>query len=96
MHSQLEVKVKAVSHARVLTCVVVRGRREKISYIFIFPCNFLVSFRQFGMGGKRREERIKFVKFENEKKFEIGNKRSVDNPSRSAGGFPFHGDYVRS
>lgn len=64
--------------------------------------NFPFSFCQFDVR-RKRSERIKFVKFENEKKKktkffgnEIGNKRSVDNPSRSAGGFPFHGDYVRS
>lgn len=49
----LEVKVKAVSHARVRTRVV---REKKIS-----SCNFPFSFRQFGVEEKR-------IKFENGEK----------------------------
>lgn len=50
----LEVKVKAVSHARVRTCVVVREKK-------ISSCNFPFSFRQFGVEEKR-------IKFENGEK----------------------------
>lgn len=52
----LEVKVKAVSHARVHTCIV----RETRKNIFL-QFSFLVSFRQFGVEEKR-------IKFENGEK----------------------------